>query len=135
MQTFVPLANFYETARCLDYRRCGKQRVEAMQLINIIEGKSKSKAWKNHPAVGMWRDYLNCLKVYHDTMIDEWVRRGYKNTMKKYNVSMEESVYFPRWFGDDDFHSRHRAALLAKNPEWYGQFGWKEEPKIDYRWE
>lgn len=135
MQTFLPLANFYETAKCLDYRRLGKQRVEAMQLINIIEGKSKSKAWKNHPCALMWSDYVNCLKVYHDTIIKEWIRRGYKNNMKLYNLPLDSDVYFPRWFGREDFHSRHRAALLAKNPEWYGQFGWTEEPKIDYIWE
>jgi hypothetical protein len=28
----------------------------------------------------------------------------------------------------------HRAALLAKDPAWYGQYGWKEEPKIEYWW-
>jgi hypothetical protein len=135
MQTFLPLANFYETARCLDYKRLGKMRVESMQLVNIIEGRTKSNAWKNHPAVGLWRNNINALKIYCNTMIEEWIRRGYKNNMKLYNLPLDADVYFPRWFGNEDFHSRHRAALLAKNPEWYGQFGWKEKPVIDYRWE
>jgi hypothetical protein len=134
LQTFLPLANFYETAKVLDYRRLGKMRVESLQLVNIIEGRTKSNAWKNHPAVGLWRDYVTALKIYCNTMIEEWIRRGYKNTMKLYDIPIDASVTFPRWFGRDDFHSRHRAALLAKDYEWYKQFGWKEEPKFDYVW-
>ena len=34
----------------LDYKRLGKQRVEAMQIIDIHEGRSSSSAWVNHPA-------------------------------------------------------------------------------------
>jgi len=135
MQTFMPLPNFYDSAHCLDYRRLGKQRVEAMQLINIIEGKTKSKAWQNHPAVGLWRDSLLALKFYCNVMIEHWIQRGYNNTMKPYYIPLSADVIYPKWFGREDFHSRHRAALLAKNPEWYGKFGWKEEPKIDYLWE
>jgi len=37
MQTFLPYADFKESAQCLDYRRLGKQRVEAKQ-IHRMEG-------------------------------------------------------------------------------------------------
>lgn len=40
----------------------------------------------------------------------------------------------PRWLGDARFHASHRAALLAKAPEHYGAFGWRERPAIAYRW-
>jgi hypothetical protein len=36
----------------------------------------------------------------------------------------------PPWFGNERLHSSHRAALLYKNPEWYGRFGWKEKPAV-----
>jgi hypothetical protein len=134
MQTFLPLPDFMDTARCLDYRRLGKQRVEAMQILNILSGKTQSNAWKNHPAISLWKDNISALKIYCNTMIDEWIRRGYKNTMKKYYIPIDYDSPYPDWFGDNDFHSRHRAALLFKNYEWYTQFNWSEEPKIDYRW-
>ena len=134
MQTFLPYSNFMETAKCLDYKRLGKQRVEAMQIINIIECKSKSKAWKNHPAVHLWENNIDALKLYCNTMIDEWIKRGYNNTMKKYYIFLDYGACYPKWLGREDFHSRHRAALLFKNYEWYKQFNWKEEPKIDYLW-
>jgi pyrimidine dimer DNA glycosylase len=35
MQTFLCEPNFAETAKCLDYRRLGKQRVEAKQILEI----------------------------------------------------------------------------------------------------
>ena len=133
MQTFIPYPSAGESAKVLDYRRLGKQRVEAMQLITIIEGKAKSKDWANHPAVGLWKDHLDALKLYYNCIIFEWVGRHFKNNMPILPMPTEP-VKYPAWFGRDDFHSRHRAALLAKNPEWYSQWGWTEEPKIDYVW-
>ena len=62
MQTFLPYADFVKTAKCLDYRRLGKQRVEAFQILNILEGKTTKAGWKHHPAVLMWEGYENALK-------------------------------------------------------------------------
>jgi hypothetical protein len=46
LQTFLPYADFVKTAKCLDYRRLGKQRVEAFQILNILEGKTTKAGWK-----------------------------------------------------------------------------------------
>jgi hypothetical protein len=40
----------------------------------------------------------------------------------------------PPWFGDERFHSSHRAALLWKAPAIYGAYGWTETPCEDYFW-
>ena len=37
MQTFLPTSDFRESARLLDYKRLGKQRVEGMQLLNAMQ--------------------------------------------------------------------------------------------------
>lgn len=129
MQTFLPVACFKSSAQMLDYRRLGKQRVECLQLIRAITG--YSTGWANHPAAHMWQWNVTALMRFHDICIDEWVRRGYRNTMPKFEV---RSYTMPIWFGDDDFHSRHRAALLAKDPEHYQKFDWKEQPAINYLW-
>ena len=50
MQTFLISPYPYETAKILDNRRLGKQRIEALQILNILLGETKSTAWKNHPA-------------------------------------------------------------------------------------
>jgi len=129
MQTFAPYSDVEKIASSLDYRRLGKQRVEAMQILNAIQ---KKNGWSNHPIVSMWRGYENALKFYCNTMISEWKRRGYNNTMKLYDI--KGKIEFPKWWGREDFHSSHRAALLAKDFEYYSQFGWKEKPEIDYVW-
>lgn len=129
MQTFLPVADFRASAEMLDYRRLGKQRVEARQLIQaLVVG---SGGWYNHPAAGMWANSIAALMRYHDVCIDEWIRRGYRNTMPKFN---ERCYAMPVWFGDDEFHSRHRAALLAKDFDHYRKFDWKEKPEINYLW-
>jgi len=43
MQTFLPYASFAKSAACLDNRRLGKQRVEAMQILKILP--SRKAIW------------------------------------------------------------------------------------------
>lgn len=130
MQTFLPVADFRSSAEMLDYRRLGKQRLEAAQLVRTIQGGTLG-GWRNHPAAHMWSRHVSALMRYHDVCIDEWTKRGYRNTMLSFGVT----VYtLPPWFGDDQFHATHRAALLAKDPAHYGRYDWKEEPMIHYLW-
>lgn len=117
MQTFLPYPSFTKSVKCLDYKRLGKQRVEAMQIINILEGKQVSAGWRNHPAVKMWEGRTMALKEYANACIDEWVSRGYKNTMEKYNLGMV--VITPWWLCDENFHRAMRARLIAKDEAFY----------------
>jgi len=103
--------------QCLDYRRLGKQRVECLQIINILEGKQTSAGWKSHPAVKMWEGYINSLKYYANCCIDEWISRGYKNTMEKYDVDHQNED--PWWVGNEDFHRAMRARLIEKDRNFY----------------
>jgi len=90
--------------------------VEAMMILNIISGQSPDSSWKNHPAVKMWAGYGEALKAYTNTMISEWIERGYKNSMLSYAV---ETIEYPWWFGDENFHRSHRSRLIEKNREYY----------------
>ncbi len=134
MQTFLPYADFRESLQVLDYRRLGKQRVEAMQLIKAIEqvptldGKPY-KGWVNHPATKMWRSYPNALKLYCNIAIEEWIKRGYKNTMLMYSVP--DSIEMPWWLGDKSLHTSHQSNLYHKSPSDYPQF---EMEFIPYVW-
>ena len=133
MQTFLPYDTFEESAAVLDYRRLGKQRVEGMQIINAIENTNK-QGWQNHPIVIMWTPYVESLKYYTNTMINEWIRQGYNNNMEKYELNFLK-MKFPEWLGNDAFHSSHRANLLRKDYEFYSQYGWKESPESPYVWQ
>jgi hypothetical protein len=130
MQTFLPYADFQKTAESLDYKRLGKQRVEAYQILNVLEGKTHGKGWHNHPAVKMWRGYEDALRQYMRVIILEWIKQGYKNNM---TIPDEpKSCLMPFWLGDNNFHTSHRSNLKRKNPVHYAQF--TESPDLPYIW-
>jgi len=135
MQTFLPYANFEDSARVLDYRRLGKQRVEAMQIYQILAGGKKESGWVNHPAVRMWNMQWITLAKYYNAIVKEWIGRGFKNNMPLL-MELDEPFWEPLWLGDEEVHSSHRAVLLGKDYTWYSQFGWKEKPavKTNGRW-
>lgn len=136
MQTFLPYHDFADSLATLDTKRLGKQRVEAMQLVNstlkLAQDPYAKVGWANHPARNMWNGYLDALKLYHNLSIEEWVRRGYKNTMKMYDLP--DSIVLPPWVGNERIHSSHRSNLLRKDPIHYGKFGWSEPNDIPYFW-
>jgi hypothetical protein len=133
MQTFLPVPDFRESARLLDWRRLGKQRVEAWMLFDILSNpESRWKRWLSHPVVPMWRGYEDALRLYFWSMVEEWKRRGYRSTIEL--PPPPGGLVLPPWLGDDRLHASHRSKLLQKAPEWYGRFGWPEEPGQPYWW-
>lgn len=137
MQTFLPYSDFKESLKVLDDKRLGKQRVESYQIISAIIGRPRKdgepyKGWVNHPCTVMWRDYVNALRLYYNDSIDEWVGRGFKNTMEYETIVGDFRL--PPWVGVEFFHSSHRANLLRKNYNFYSQNGWTENSENPYVW-
>lgn len=137
MQIFLPYADFKKSLTTLDNKRLGKQRVETYQIISAITRRPKLdgnpyKGWLNHPCTVMWKNHLPALKQYLNYSIMEWIERGFKNTME-FEISNEEIVV-PNFVGNERFHSSHRANLLKKEPEFYNQYGWTENPQDPYVW-
>lgn len=130
MQTFLPYPEFNESAAVLDRQRLGKQRVEAYQIIKAV---NFGGGWSNHPIVIMWSSFENALKMYSNSMVEEWVRRGYRNNLEIYDLDGCEIIY-PWWLGIEELHASHRAALLAKDYKHYSKYGWLEAPRISYVW-
>jgi hypothetical protein len=156
MQTFMPSVEYAETAKILDNKRLNKQALEGWQiLMNLLEldpqgNHRPPKGWSNHPAVKMWRGHEFALYVYVLAMVREWQARGFKSTIgdkaratvRAFGLDklvMEQ----PTWLCDvrtaESVASSHRLALLAKNYEWYSQFGWEEDPgyaptEYEYTW-
>ena len=129
MQTFLPYPDFKKSLQALDYRRLGKQRVEAYQIIRAI---NYGGGWQHHPAVKMWRGHINSLKLYYNLSLDEWVGRGYRNNMQK--ITIRGKIAYPEWFGSNCFHAAHRSNLLRKDMNFYGQYKWSEPPNLPYLW-
>lgn len=130
MQTFLPYPSFLDSARCLDRQRLGKQRVEGYQILRTLLG--ISEGWRNHPAVKMWCGHEYMLRLYTQTCIDEWVRRGYTNNIVLPTITDAGTI--PSWLGNKQLHASHRSNLLRKDPIHYSQFGWSDNPDAQYWW-
>ena len=131
MQTFLPYPDFEQSFAVLDYKRLGKQRVEARQILEILRGQPSS--WASHPAVRMWRGYEDALVMYYDAALKEWAARGYRNIILQ-PLPQSSDPIMPHWLGREDVHASHRSKLLEKNLDYYSRYGWKEEPGLPYVW-
>lgn len=135
MQTFLAYPDFVQSAKVLDRQRLGKQRVECYQILNAIKG--GSKGWVNHPCTKMWREHTNSLVLYGLAVCDEWIARGYKDTMRPriaefFNPDVETAA--PKFLGSEDFHKSHRSKLIQKKPEFYLPLFPDTPDNLEYIW-
>jgi hypothetical protein len=127
MQTFLPYTNSIKCAGVLDNKRLGKQRVEAIQILQISTGIKKDSQWRNHPAVKMWKGYEPFLLWHYLVAIfTEWKSRGFKNTKCDQHFDIFTSVPIllkdlvaPPWL-TDEFCKHHQSNLIRKNHSYYG---------------
>ena len=156
MNTFLPHPGFEESARALDNKRLGKQRVECIQLLLALwyperrhyaalwktlgyvtcdPSRTKSPAYLNHPCTKMWAGYEGALLRYLGDCLREWEQRGFSSPRcdQFWDIvrkGMEGAL--PSWLGGP-IHTNHKGLLLGKDPAWYGQWGWAEKP-VDKAW-
>jgi hypothetical protein len=132
VQTFLPYPDFERSARALDARRLGKQRVEVIQVLRALT--RPGYGWANHPAVLMWRGYEEALGRYGLTCCEVWLELGHGDTCAttiaedlraagvtavRSQAQLAEAHALPPWLGDEDLHRSHRSALVRKDPEYY----------------
>jgi hypothetical protein len=143
MQTFLPYSDFIDSAKCLDMKRLGKQRVEAWQLyLSLV---NPDYGWKQHPASKMWRGYEKALLIYGLNICHEWKKRGYKDSLfdkfrneidTKYegNIIYPGCIKYPHWLGNKEFHDSHKSNLIRKFPEYYGKLWLNIPDNLPYIW-
>jgi hypothetical protein len=148
MQTFLPVADFAESARLLDSPRLGKQRVETLQILRALE--LPDYGWASHPAVLMWRGRTPALVAYGLAMARIWRERGFADSTEAQigefapqvvGVPQDELAaagLLPSWLGDEALHRSHRSNLIAKEPDFYRprfaeRFG-PEPDDLPYLW-
>jgi hypothetical protein len=150
MQTFMPYAEYFKCAQVLDNKRLGKQRVEALQIFQILK---KRYAWYqtnnpshilnekgnligflNHPAVLMWEGHSISLMHYIGSMVYEWKRRGFENTIEIPEPFKNKEFQRPIWSLSLDFQIAHRSNLIRKFPEHYCKVWPGLRYDIEYIW-
>lgn len=132
MQTFLPYPDFERSARALDAKRLGKQRVETLQIVRALT--RERYGWANHPAVLMWKGFEEALGRYGLTCCEVWLEKGFDDTCAatialdlrvadvteiRSEAELRRAGNLPSWLGEDDFHRGHQAALIRKDPDHY----------------
>ncbi|GAC1402959.1 MAG: MSMEG_6728 family protein [Mycobacterium sp.] len=133
MQTFLPYSGFRETARVLDKRRLGKQRVEAIQVLRALT--VADYGWRHHPAASMWAGYEEALVRYGLDICSVWCELGNADTcattlvadlagatglaVPRAQSDLAAAGELPPWLGDPAFHCSHQSALVRKDPTHY----------------
>lgn len=132
MQTFLPSRDYEHAAQILDNKRLNKQILEGYQILKVLSGASPSGAWRNHPAVLMWKNSETHLMDYIDHMVYEANWRGIrteKNVLNlktlKRNFSHMWGTMTPVWQKPEHVMrvvESHRANLYRKDPVLYRSF-------------
>lgn len=141
MQTFLPYGDYEATAQTLDNKRLNKQILEGYQILKVLSGASPSGAWRNHPAVLMWKGSEHELDGYIAHMIYEADWRGIKTDKNQSNIRALKNQYghlwgkqVPFWLEDDItlrcIMTTHKVNLYRKDPFYYARF--KSEESSPY---
>lgn len=132
MQTFLPYPDFEQSARALDTKRLGKQRVETIQVVRALT--RPGYGWANHPAVLMWKGFEEALGRYGFTCCAVWTELGFGDTCAltiatdlrtagiasvRTQGELAAAGALPSWLGDQELHLSHRSALVRKDPDHY----------------
>lgn len=148
MQTFLPYAGFDETARVLDVRRLGKQRVETIQVLRALT--VPGYGWRHHPAARMWAGYEESLTRYGLDICAVWCEQGRADTCAttlvtdlfttigvekpRTQADLVSAGDVPPWLGDEALHRSHQSALLRKDPAHYGRYFPGVPDDLPYVW-
>jgi hypothetical protein len=147
MQTFVPYADFEASARALDPKRLGKQRVEVIQIVRALT--VPGYAWSQHPAVLMWKGYEEALGRYGLTTCEVWLELGFGDTCAatiaadlaafgiaeiRSQAELAAAGALPPWLEDGVVQESHQSALVRKDPAFYRRLFPDVRPDIDYVW-
>jgi pyrimidine dimer DNA glycosylase len=147
VQTFLPYADFERSARSLDNRRLGKQRVECIQ---VVRGLTRSDyGWRHHPAVLMWKGHEEALGRYALTCCGVWTELGFADTCAatimedlaaagvtavRTQAELATAGLLPSWLGDEAFHRSHQSSLVRKDPTHYGPIFPGVPDDLEYVW-
>jgi hypothetical protein len=147
VQTFLPYADFERSARALDAKRLGKQRVETIQVVRALT--RPGYGWANHPAVLMWKGFEEALGRYGFTCCEVWTELGFGDTcaltigtdLRAAGVATVRSQAelaavgaLPPWIGDEAVHRSHQSALVRKDPGYYRPLFPGVPDDLPYHW-
>jgi hypothetical protein len=157
MITWLPTPSFKTSAKLLSDSHLRQQRADVFGIlvalflypedgVSPIDGRMLPGV--GHPAIEQWRGYELALMNYGVACCEQFASRGHEDhlrqrmfgfigrIMERHNLDFDDLDFpeDPPWLCMPRLHSSHRAALLLKDPTWYGQYKWTEEPSSELWW-
>jgi hypothetical protein len=150
IQTFLPYPDFERSVRVLDTKRLGKQRVETLQIIQVLLAmrwdpaldrpvEHPPRGWRTHPAVLMWQSHELALLEYQRLTCAAWTERGFGDTCAVKTAGLVAARELgrqspPPWLGDEALHRSHQSNLIRKAPDLYGPLFPGVPDDLPYYW-
>lgn len=150
IQTFLPYPQFDRSVRVLDTKRLGKQRVETLQIMQVLLAmrwdpaldrpvEHLPKGWRTHPAVLMWEGHELALLEYQQLTCAAWTERGFGDTCAVKTAGLVAAgspgpQTPPPWLGDEALHRSHQSNLIRKAPALYGPLFPGVPDDLPYHW-
>ena len=141
MQTFLPSFVYEYSAQALDSKRLNKQVLEGYQIMKILSGASETGAWRNHPAVLMWKNAEVELYSYIQHMIYEANWRGIKTDKNAANLKVLEREFSKNWKDNTPIWTKpqhmqrviitHQANLYRKDPIIYARYATAKDSEFN----
>ena len=91
-----------------------KEKIYDKYCLVLPEDNFFSLGFWSHPAVLMYINYPDSLKLYINAHIDEFISRGGKTSLSRKCKIKNTNIEHPIWVLDPIFHTNHKAALLSK---------------------
>lgn len=136
MQTYLPYADFYETAHCLRDYDLTTQIEHTVIILSTLHELDGFDGYQTHRAVKMWREYDAQLSHYGLVMCEEAEKRGLEVSGQDErlawhlgNIASVEDFEMskPPWMLDRRMkrvETTSRAVLLRRDRDFYKQYKW-----------
>ncbi len=146
MLVLLPFPNMRLSAHVLHRDDLSRQQSHVLEILMRLGGRGRRAGRRWFAPVLMWESCEPALLRYADGVWQERRDRGMPLEGPSPASPEGASVYdfpedwrsrpavMPDWVGIEQLHASHRAALLARRPAWYGQFGWSEPPVRSLWW-
>lgn len=131
MQIFLPYPDFKQSVECLNNIHLNSQKWNCQVMAKTF---TRNDRWASHPTFLAWKPYYESFKYYHDLVVDEWLKRGFRTIAVKYETPKPDKRFLPWFIGEEMFHQSHRSNLLRKDPTYASRFGWRDPDDLPYLW-
>ena len=119
----LPVANFQASSIMMPLPEVCSQIRTIQQIYYVLRReRRRGDLPRISRKIAMWKHYDEVLYCY-----GHHLEKSINSYFDIPPIGDDFMTHLPPWFGNPEIHASHRAFLLKRNPEHYGQFGWSKK--------